>query len=88
MFKVASSTGVDGDVFKARNWTVEPLVSPLQLLRCTGLQVITVCSSQKAINRKEEQTLITCERMGVVLVIYDPSRPIFTGLPLTLVSSS
>lgn len=39
-------------------------MSPHQLLRYTGLQVSIVCSSQKAINKKEEKTLVTCDRGG------------------------
>lgn len=52
--------------------TLEPLVSSLH---------ITVSSSHKAIKKTEKRTL---REVGVVLVINDLSRPIFTGLPLTL----
>ena len=64
--------GVDGsilqsgdDAFKAGNLQSEAIsVSPLHFRRYTSPQVIAVCSSQNAINSKEEQTLLKCERGG------------------------
>lgn len=51
----------DGDVFEDRNWTWSYLCLPSSSWSCLD---ITVCSSQKAINKKKEQTLVTNERGG------------------------